>query len=99
MAGALRRPLRIRYKTSFQMTKEDHYLTSITKLASLMVEASNCDTPVRVLSFIKKDPKITAEEFQRYWREIHAPKSLEYMRKYGVLFYSQVSLLCLASSQ
>jgi len=51
---------------------------------------SEDDTPVRVLSFIKKDPSITSEEFQRYWREVHAPKSLEYMRKYGVQFYSQV---------
>ncbi|KIM24233.1 hypothetical protein M408DRAFT_318524 [Serendipita vermifera MAFF 305830] len=45
--------------------------------------------PVRVLSFIKKDPKISSDEFQRYWREVHAPKTVEYMRKYGVQFYSQ----------
>jgi EthD domain len=61
--------------------------------SSLCYYMSDYDTPVRVLSFIKKDPRITSEEFQRYWREVHAPRTLEYMRKYGVQFYSQVRAL------
>lgn len=51
-------------------------------------------SPQRVYRFslyVKKRADISEEEFSRHWRESHAPLVGEWLKRYGILRYVQVS--------
>jgi hypothetical protein len=56
-----------------------------------MSAAQEKKTTYRLLSFLKRRPDLTVEEFQKHWLEVHAPlvKSSPSFQKY-VLRYEQV---------
>jgi EthD domain len=56
-----------------------------------MSSAQEQKTTYRLLSFLKRRPDLTVEQFQKHWLEVHAPlvKSVHSFQKY-VLRYEQV---------
>ncbi|PVF98537.1 hypothetical protein CPB86DRAFT_784793 [Serendipita vermifera] len=50
---------------------------------------SQTSQPVRALSLIKKREGVTNEEFRRYWEKEHSQNLLPFLKKHGVLYYSQ----------
>lgn len=48
------------------------------------------DHTVCSISFLKKRPDITHEEFYHHWEKIHGPLIKPWMEKHGVLSYTQV---------
>jgi hypothetical protein len=46
--------------------------------------------PFKVFFMLKRKDGVSEEEFRRHWEKEHAPKLVPLMKKYGVLYYSQV---------
>jgi hypothetical protein len=58
---------------------------------------SNCGNPQRLYRFslyVKKRDDMTAEEFGKHWSTSHPPLVQEWMVKYGIVKYVQVSPIC-----
>jgi hypothetical protein len=45
---------------------------------------------IRISSFIRRKPGVSKEEFYQYWTQVHGPMCTEFMRRHGVVEYTQV---------
>jgi hypothetical protein len=46
---------------------------------------------LRVSMYLKRKEGLSAEEFNKYWSEVHGPLVRPLVEKYGILKYTQVS--------
>lgn len=46
---------------------------------------------VQLITYIRRNPKLTLEQFYEYWEKVHGPKVIPVLEKYDVLEYSQVN--------
>ncbi|KAK5988345.1 Conidial pigment biosynthesis dehydratase EthD [Cladobotryum mycophilum] len=46
--------------------------------------------PLYMLSFIKRRPDLSEEQFYAYWRNIHAPKVVPWAQKHNLVGYTQI---------
>ncbi|EPS42287.1 hypothetical protein H072_3757 [Dactylellina haptotyla CBS 200.50] len=49
----------------------------------------NTEKLVRVTMLFKKNPDLTDAEFHQHWAHTHAPLCTEWMKKYGIIKYTQ----------
>ena len=44
---------------------------------------------IQIVTFIKRNPKLSREDFYKHWREVHAPIVAPWAEKHGILTYRQ----------
>ena len=57
-----------------------------------MASESKNQEPFVSISFLKKRPDMTLEQFYHHWQHVHGPLVKPWMEKHGFLSYTQVSL-------
>lgn len=59
----------------------------------------NKDAVLCSISFLKKRPDISHEQFYHHWQNIHGPLVKPWMEKHGFLSYTQVSCYPVPTTQ
>lgn len=77
------------------MVTSRNLLASVAWLLTASATASKCQSNTgltQMVTYVKRHPNSTREEFWKYWQEQHAPKVVPLATHFNITRYQQVNL-------